>query len=362
MIYPCIDLQDGEVVQLIRGQQKGIEIAKSYIEMAELFGQNKVAINVINLNAAKGTGDTLWGYASRKAVEEILKIADARVGGGVRTAEEAKRLIDLGAKKVIFGSAAFDETGLDYGFLETTVRAVGRDKLIAALDVKDGKIAVKGWQESIDIDPLILVGGLEEFCSEIQCTYVDKEGMMQGTNPYLFNAIRKKTSLELTAAGGITTLQDVEDLERIGANSVIGMAFYTGKIPLEEVIRYNQLDFVKTRGFIPTIVQNIAGDVLYLQSTDRESLRKMLETGTVWRFSKTKNKLLQVGSESRKIEYVKGIFTNCYRDTLLLRVEQTKGYACHEGYPTCFFRERKSNGLFEVCQTRVVDPKEIYKR
>ena len=132
------------------------------------------------------------------------------------------------------------------------------------------------------------------------------------------------------------------------------------KISLDKVI--NQLDFAKVDGLMPTIVQNIEGDVLYLQSTSREALRKMIETGTVWRFSKTQNRLLEVGCESGKREYVQGIYTNCYNDTLLLRVKQEKNFACHGGYPTCFFKELKDNGVFEICQKRVVDPRNMYKK
>jgi len=354
MIYPCIDLEGGEVVQLVKGQKKGIEIAENYMEMAEKFAEAGVAINVIDLDAAKGNGNNV------KAIEEIVNIVDARVGGGVRDADKAEEIISAGAKKVIIGTAVFDETGLDYGFLGNTEEAIGKDKMIAALDVKDDKIAVKGWQETINIDPLLVVSGLEEYCSEIQCTCVDKEGMMQGTYLDLFASVRNKTDLKVTAAGGITTLEDIEGLEKMGVNSVIGMSFYTGKISLDEVVEYNQFDLVKNKGLIPTIIQNIEGDVLYLQSTDREALRKMRESGTVWRYSKSQDKLFQVGSESGKIEYVEEIFKNCYEDNLLIKVRQERNFACHEGYPTCFYRKMQEDGSFEICQERIVDPKEVY--
>ncbi|MCX6707051.1 MAG: HisA/HisF-related TIM barrel protein, partial [Candidatus Woesearchaeota archaeon] len=143
MIYPCIDLQNGEVVQLVRGQEKGIDkIANSYQDMAKIFADAGLTINVIDLDAAKGRGNNL------KAIEEILKTVEARVGGGVRDEDYAKRLIDIGAKKVIVGTSAFDTTGLNTPFLYNLERAVGRKKVIAALDAKDNRIAIKGWQES----------------------------------------------------------------------------------------------------------------------------------------------------------------------------------------------------------------------
>jgi imidazoleglycerol-phosphate dehydratase len=132
------------------------------------------------------------------------------------------------------------------------------------------------------------------------------------------------------------------------------------EMALDNEIKYDQLNFDRGNGLIPTIVQNISGLNLYLESTSRESLEKTIETGRNWRFSKTQNKLIEVGSESGKTEYVRRILTNCYADTLLYIVEQKKEYACHEGYRTCFFRELNSERKFVVNQDRVIDPKEIY--
>ena len=129
---------------------------------------------------------------------------------------------------------------------------------------------------------------------------------------------------------------------------------------LENTIKYDELNFEKGRGLIPTIVQNIQGTVLYLQSTGRESLERTMQTGRNWRFSKTENRVLEVGSESGKTEYVKRILTNCYGDTLLYIVKQEKDYACHFGYRTCFFRELNAEGFFEVNQERMIDPEEMY--
>lgn len=129
---------------------------------------------------------------------------------------------------------------------------------------------------------------------------------------------------------------------------------------LNNNIKYDQLDFEKGGGLVQTVVQNIGGNVLYLQSTSKESLEKTIQTGKNWRFSKTENKLLEVGSESGKTEYVKRILISCYADTLLYIVEQEKEYACHEGYRTCFFREMNAEGFFEINQERVIDPKEMY--
>ena len=356
MIYPCIDLMDGEVVQLVQGKEKGMEIPKSYREMAQLFAANNVLVNVIDLDAAKGNGDNL------SIIEEIVKIADARVGGGIRTPEKAEQVMEMGAKKVIVGSACFDSTGLDYGFVECTKDAVGKENIIVALDVKDDMLTIKGWQESLDYDPFLVLGALQEYCNEIQCTYTDKEGMLQGTDMSLFRKLKEKTSLEVTAAGGISSLKNVESLESIGVNAVIGMAFYKGRILVDDIVNYNQLDFLKGKGTIPMIVQNTGGDVLYLASATRDSMRNSKYTGTLWRYSKTQNRLLEVGAESGKKEFPVQTFRGCYKDTLLVIVEQAMPFACHEGYKTCFFDELMSDGSFKTVQKRIVDPKTLYTR
>lgn len=353
MIYPCVDIQNEEVVQLVRGETKGMEINKGAAEMINYFGGNFVDFNVIDLDAAKGVGRI------NEDIEDLVFRYSARIGGGMRSAEQAKPYVGA-CCKVIVGSSAFNESGLDYEFLDDWASKIRRNNTIIALDVKNGKIAVNGRQKSLDIDPISVVSELENYCSEIQCTYVDKEGMMQGTDLALFRQIRDRTNLRLTAAGGIRNLEDVEELEKIGANSVVGMAFYTGKISIEDIMVYNQLDFVKGKGMIPTIIQNQDGEILYLESSNRESLRRTRETGDNWRYSKTQDKLMQVGATSGKVEKVTEVRTNCHKDTLLFVVEQTKPFACHEGYKTCFYSKMNDKGKFDICLEKVVDPKTIY--
>jgi phosphoribosyl-AMP cyclohydrolase len=132
-------------------------------------------------------------------------------------------------------------------------------------------------------------------------------------------------------------------------------------ITLEGAVGYDELNFQKRGGLIPAIVQNINGDVLYLQSVNLEAFKRIIETGKNWRFSKTLNELIMVGSESGKIEYVQGVYTNCNEDTLLLRVKQTKEFACHDGYRTCFYRQMDQNGLFMAAEERIIDPGTIYR-
>jgi len=185
-------------------------------------------IQVIDLDAAMGKGENTG------LVELLAKRARCRVGGGVRTADRARRLIDQGAHRVIVGTAAFTPA------LNEIATAVGPDRVIVALDSKNGKIVVKGWQESTDFTAEEVIGRLEPYCSGFLCTYVDKEGMMQGTDLEWFRRLRAATKHELTAAGGITTLDDVRALTALNIHSALGMAIYTGRLDLSELAALNQ--------------------------------------------------------------------------------------------------------------------------
>ena len=114
------------------------------------------------------------------------------------------------------------------------------------------------------------------------------------------------------------------------------------------------------QGFIPTIIQNTEGTVLYLQSSNEESLKKTIETKTVWRYSRSQGKLIQTGESSGKIEYVQGVYRNCYKDTLLIKVRQSKPYACHRGFESCFAEELQEDGSFKQYLEQLVDPNELY--
>jgi phosphoribosylformimino-5-aminoimidazole carboxamide ribonucleotide (ProFAR) isomerase len=140
--------------------------------------------------------------------------------------------VEQGARRVIVGTSAFTQTGVNDGLLSEIRDAIGRDRLIVAVDSKGGRIVVKGWQEATALTAESMLGALEPFCSGFLCTYVDKEGMMQGTDLDWFRRLRNATSLELTAAGGITTYDDVRALLAMGVNAALGMAVYTGKLNL----------------------------------------------------------------------------------------------------------------------------------
>jgi phosphoribosylformimino-5-aminoimidazole carboxamide ribotide isomerase len=227
MIIPCIDVMDGKVVQLVRGREKALE-GGTLLETLALF-RGFAEIQVIDLDAAMGTGcnDDLLRTAATHA--------RVRIGGGVRSVERARALIGAGAHKVIIGTAAFSPQGLDEAFLADLADGVGRDRIIVALDSLDGRIVVKGWRESTGLRAADVLARLEPYCTGLLCTYVDREGMMQGTDLDWFGRLRAATTLEITAAGGITTLEDVRALLAMNVHAAIGMAVYTGRLNLAEL-------------------------------------------------------------------------------------------------------------------------------
>lgn len=222
MIVPCIDLMGGKVVQLVQGREKVLE-GGSPLEMLERFSAFH-EIQVIDLDAAKGQG------SNDEIVELIASRVTARVGGGVRSVERARALIEQGAHRVIVGTAAFDRP-----LLEKISNAVGPDRLIIALDSKGGKVVVKGWQQATEFTAEEMIGQFEPYCSGFLCTYVDKEGLMQGTDLDWFRRLRASTRHELTAAGGITTIEEIRELQELGIHAALGMAIYTGRLSLEDL-------------------------------------------------------------------------------------------------------------------------------
>ena len=227
MIVPCIDLMDGKVVQLVQGRDKALE-GDAPLVMLEKFAAFP-EIQVIDLDAAmdRGSNDDL--------VELIAARAVARVGGGVRSPERARMLIQQGAHRVIIGTAAFQRE-----LLQKIADAVGPERLIIALDSKGGKVVVKGWQQVTDFTAEEVIQQFEPYCSGFLCTYVDKEGLMQGTDLDWFRRLRASTDHELTAAGGITTMDEIRALRDLGIHAALGMAIYTGRLKLDEIARAGQ--------------------------------------------------------------------------------------------------------------------------
>jgi phosphoribosylformimino-5-aminoimidazole carboxamide ribotide isomerase len=228
MLIPAIDLKDGAVVQLVQGERLAIrdeDIAK-WVKRFERFPR----VQVIDLDAAMRKGDNL------AIVRRIAGQLTCRVGGGVRTVDRARDILAAGAQAVIAGSALFKDGRPDLEFAKEMADAIGPERFIAAVDSRGGHVVVDGWKTVLPVTAVEAVGALEPYCSEFLYTHVDNEGLMKGTNIPAILQVRHATSRRVTAAGGITTREEIEELHASGVDSVVGMAVYTGTLELDDIV------------------------------------------------------------------------------------------------------------------------------
>ena len=225
MLIPSIDLQNGHVVQLVQGERLAIEAPdpEPWIDKFSRFPR----VQLIDLDAARGRGD------NGAMVAAICRRLPCRVGGGIRSIERAEAVLAGGAHAVIASSALFRDGQVDVAFARLLSAAVGAERVIAAVDSRGGFVAIHGWKTILPVTASDAVRVLEPYCSEFLYTHVDKEGMMQGTDMDAIMAVRAATTRRLTAAGGITTWAEIDALDAAGIDAVVGMAVYTGQLPLE---------------------------------------------------------------------------------------------------------------------------------
>ena len=226
MLIPAIDLKEGAVVQLVQGERLAIrdDDVMKWVKRFERFPK----VQVIDLDAAMGKGDNL------SIVRRIAGQLTCRVGGGVRSVERARDILGAGAKAVIAGSALFRNGRPDLEFAREMADAIGPEQFIAAVDSKGGHVVVNGWKTALPITAVEAVHALEPYCSEFLYTYVDAEGLMKGTNIPAILEVRGATSRRVTAAGGITTQQEIDTLHAQGVDAVVGMAVYTGTLTIDD--------------------------------------------------------------------------------------------------------------------------------
>lgn len=335
MIIPSIDLMNGKAVQLKQGKEKVLE-REDVFELAKyysLFGD----IAVIDLDSAMNTGKD-----NEELIRQLCKIAPCRVGGGIRSVEKAKRIIANGAKKIIIGTAANED------FLSQ----LPKDKLIVAIDSKNGKITTEGWTKELDNIPLDFIKRFDDLCSGYLYTVVEKEGMMQGCDIASVEELRKATKREFIAAGGISTVEEIVKLNKINVSTQLGMSIYTGQVKLEDAF-IACLDFEKENGLIPTVVQDVdSKQVLMLAYSKPESLRKSFEERLATYFSRSRNELWTKGLTSGNTQELLSVRFDCDFDTLLFKVKQ-KGNACHLDRFSCFGdKEFNIEALYKVLQSR----------
>lgn len=362
MVISSIDLKNGHVVQLKNGKELVLQRddADALIAQFDMFGE----VAVIDLDAALGNIDAKGNTVNTHLLKSLLHRGNVRTGGGIRSVKRAKELISLGAEKVIIGSAAWKsnpvagESVLNEEFLNELAAAIGKDRIIISVDAINGKIAVKGWTETVDIPLVEGAKQAEKFCSELLFTCVEKEGCMQGTNMDYVRALREAVKCRVVVAGGISSVQEIKELEKLRCDVQLGMALYTGKVDLKEAF-VECLDFEKSP-LIPVIAQSVNGEVLMQGFANAEAVRKSFDCGRLTFWSRSRNELWTKGDTSGNVLQVVKMRADCDRDCVLATVLPT-GPACHTGSWTCFSSavdEKSSMGrLYNVIADRFANPK-----
>jgi phosphoribosyl-ATP pyrophosphohydrolase/phosphoribosyl-AMP cyclohydrolase len=286
-----------------------------------------------------------------------LRKAECRVGGGVKIPGQARELVSLGARKVIVGSAAFrdpakkgagaagGEFAVNVPFLEVISKEIGRERLIAAVDARAGEIVVDGWKTPTGLDLVEAAKLVEPFAGELLFTCVEREGTMTGIDLAPVRKLRDAVSCQITVAGGISTLTEIEEIAASGCDVQLGMALYTGKINLADAFiaslnwKKGETQVPSPQSLIPLIVQSPDGQVLMTGFTDREALSETFKRGNICFHSRKRDKLWMKGETSGNVLKLICLRADCDRDAILA-IAEPAGPVCHTGAWSCFATDR----------------------
>ena len=222
MLIPSIDLMGGKIVQLVQGEHKALEFS-DFEEWIARFSRFPL-VQLIDLDAAIGTG------SNRELVKEFARRLPCQVGGGIRSIAIAEEMLATGARRVILGSRLIRDGRPNAAFAQEAACTVGAKHLVFAIDSKGGKVAIRGWRERTDLTALEMMQALDPWCAAFLYTNIDTEGLMQGMPLNAIRLLRCATEKQLIAAGGICTAAQIEELDALGVDAVVGMAIYSGKI------------------------------------------------------------------------------------------------------------------------------------
>ncbi len=339
MIVPSVDILGGRAVQLVGGDPDGEVLdCGDPVELAARFGVvGEVA--VIDLDAALGRG------SNAGVIGEMLGIARCRVGGGVRDVDAAVGWLDRGAAKVILGTAARPEV----------LRELPRDRVIAALDAKDGEVVTEGWTTGTGARVEERIDELQEFVGGFLVTFVEREGRMEGL-PWdrVKELAARAEGCRLTVAGGVKSAGDIAEADGLGCDAQVGMGLYTGRFTLAEgvtcVLRSDRGD-----GLWPTVVCDEGGVCLGLVYSNGESVARALETGRGVYWSRSRGGLWEKGKTSGDVQELVRIDVDCDRDALRFTVKQHGRGFCHLGTRTCFGAAEGLSALEATVAARVAD-------
>jgi len=228
MLIPSIDLMGGKIVQLVQGERKHVEFS-NFAEWVERF-RGFPLVQLIDLDAAMDSG------TNSPLIAQIVQQLPCQVGGGIRSIERAAELLQQGARRVIFGSALIRDAQPNIEFARAAAEQLGSDSLTFSVDSKAGRVAIRGWREQTTLTAIEMMQALDSFCGTFLYTHIDTEGMLQGISMPAVRTVKAATSRKLIVAGGVSTLEEVEQLDALGIDAIVGMAIYTGRIDLDAAL------------------------------------------------------------------------------------------------------------------------------
>lgn len=317
MIIPSIDIVGGKAVQLVGGETLAID-AGDPLEVLERFSVvGEVA--VVDIDAARGEGD------NSELIAEMCRRARVRVGGGIRTVDRAIGWLDAGAVSIVIGTAA----------TPSFLTQLPRERVIVALDGRNDEVVTHGWRRGTGRTVLEVMGELKELAGGFLVTFVEREGRLEGTDlDRAARLIEESGDSRVTIAGGITTIDEIAALDRIGADAQVGMALYMGRFDLGEAMAA-VLNSDRTDGLWPTVVTDELGRSLGLAWSDEESLRMAIATRT-GTYRSRKRGLWVKGEASGATQELLDVSVDCDRDALRFTVRQTEPGFCHRETHTCW--------------------------
>jgi len=314
MIIPSIDIESGQVVQLIGGKEKALSAGSPGPILKRFRIAGEVAI--IDLDAARGRG------SNAELIRPLLKSSSIRVGGGVRTKEAALDWLDWGASKVILGTAATPEL----------LKELPTDRVIAAVDAFNGRVVDQGWQRETNFSLIEKITELKPFVSGFLVTFVESEGKLQGIDlEKVRDVIIAAAPVRVTVAGGVTTLEELKTIHEMGADAQVGMALYTGRMDLGDAISV----LLPETELWPTVVCNERSEALGLVYSNSLSIRTAVAECRGVYFSR-KRGLWRKGESSGATQELLRIDLDCDFDCLRFTVKQTGSGFCHNGTDSCW--------------------------
>jgi phosphoribosyl-ATP pyrophosphohydrolase/phosphoribosyl-AMP cyclohydrolase len=337
MLVPSIDISNGKAVQLRQGKELVLESERDPVELAREFNRyGEVA--VIDLDAALGKGE------NRELIKRMCAVADVRAGGGIRDVASGRDLLRAGAKSIIVGTKATPEFLSEFP----------RNRVMVALDNIDNEVVDRGWTNATGESIWDRAQRLNDYCNGYLVTFVRSEGTLTGLPIDSAKEAMQKLKLPVTVAGGIANADQVVELSLLGLDVQVGMALYQGKLhPADCVVESVKFD---EKGLVPTIVQDLTGQVLMLAYSNKESLNRALREGKGIYFSRSRQGIWEKRATSGNRQKLVSCRVDCDRDTVLFKVEQENA-ACHRDSYSCFGQASASENfsmtrLFETLQQR----------